>query len=288
MKYVFIHEHRLDFRVKKMTEVMEVSRGGYYEWVKNGCKSRKQVENEYYLELIKIEFEKSRQTYGPRRLTKELKKKGHCIGRRRVEEIMRENNIVPKTVKKFKATTNSNHNYPVFPNLLNRNFKVDKPFVAWVSDITYIATREGWLYLAAVMDLYSGKIVGWAMSERMTKELVISALKQAVGRTRPPKGVILHSDRGVQYACKRYRNLAKSYGFKQSMSRKGDCWDNAPMESFFGTLKTELIYHEDYKTRNEARQSIFEYVEAFYNRVRLQQRLGYMSPEEFENLSKAA
>lgn len=288
MKYVFIHEHRLDFRVKKMTEIMEVSRGGYYEWVKSGCKSRKQIENEFYLELIKIEFDKSRQTYGPRRLAKELNKNGHRIGRRRVEEIMRENNIVPKTVKKFKATTNSKHNYPVSPNLLNRNFKVDKPLVAWVSDITYIATREGWLYLAAVMDLYSGKIVGWAMSERMTQELVISALKQAVGRTRPPRGIILHSDRGIQYASKRYRNLAKSYGFRQSMSRKGDCWDNAPMESFFGTLKTELIYHEDYKTRNEARLSIFEYVEAFYNRVRLQQRLGYMSPVEFENLSKAA
>lgn len=201
---------------------------------------------------------------------------------------MRENNIVPKTVKKFKATTNSKHNYPVSPNLLNRNFKVDKPFVAWVSDITYIATHEGWLYLAAVMDLYSGKIVGWAMSERMTQELVISALKQAAGRTRPPRGIILHSDRGVQYACKRYRNLAKSYGFRQSMSRKGNCWDNAPMESFFGTLKTELIYHENYRTRNEARQSVFEYVETFYNRVRLQQRLGYMSPVEFENLSKAA
>lgn len=288
MKYVFIHEHRPDFRVKKMTEVMKVSRGGYYEWVKNGCKSRRQIEDEQYLELIRIEFDKSRQTYGPRRLAKELKKNGQRIGRRRVEEIMRENNIVPKTVKKFKATTNSNHNYPVSPNLLNRNFKVDRLFTTWVSDITYIATREGWLYLAAVMDLYSGKIVGWAMSERMTQELVISALKQAVGRTRPPRGIILHSDRGVQYACKRYRNLVKSYGFRQSMSRKGDCWDNAPMESFFGTLKTELIYHEDYKTRNEARQSVFEYVEAFYNRVRLQQRLGYMSPVEFENLSKAA
>jgi transposase InsO family protein len=286
MKHVFIHEHRQDFRVKKMTEIIKVSRGGYY--VKDGCKSRRQIENEQYLELIKIEFDKSRQTYGPRRLAKELKKNGQRIGRRRVEEIMRENNIVPKTVMKFKATTNSKHDYPVSPNLLNRNFKVDRLFTAWVSDITYIATREGWLYLAAVMDLYSGKIVGWAMSERMTQELVISALKQAVGRTRPPRGIILHSDRGVQYACKRYRNLVKSYGFRQSMSRKGDCWDNAPMESFFGTLKTELIYHEDYRTRNEARQSIFEYMEAFYNRVRLQQRLGYMSPVEFENLSKAA
>ena len=159
---------------------------------------------------------------------------------------------------------------------------------AWVSDFTYIATDEGWLYLVAVMDLYSGKIVGWAMEERMTQELVISALRQAINRYSPPRGVLLHSDRGVQYACKRYRNLLRSHGFVQSMSRKGNCWDNAPMESFFGTLKTELVYHEHYKTRAEARQSIFDYVEGFYNRIRLQQKLGYLSPVDFEMLSLVA
>ena len=231
---------------------------------------------------------------------------------------MRENNIIPKTVKKFNPTTNSNHNYPVAPNLLNRNFNIDKPNSAWVSDITYVATHEGWLYLAAVMDLCTGKIVGWAMGERMTANLVCDALKQAVLRQRPQKGIICHSDRGVQYACKEYRRLLKNHGFVQSMSRKGNCWDNAPqesffghmkdeidykscrtieelkilidesMESFFGTLKTELMYHEDYMTRNQARASIFEYIEAFYNRVRIQEKLGYLSPELYEMMSFSA
>ena len=210
------------------------------------------------------------------------------IGRTRVHNIMAENNIVPKTVKKFKATTYSNHNYPVAPNLLNRNFQVKSANMAWVSDITYISTREGWLCLAAVMDLYSGKVVGWAMDKQMTQNLVMDALKQAAGRARPPRGVILHSDRGVQYACKSYRNLLSRLGFVQSMSRKGDCWDNAPMESFFGTLKTELVYHEDYKTRAQARLSIFDYIETFYNNIRLQERLGYLSPNDFEILRKTA
>ena len=201
---------------------------------------------------------------------------------------MRENNIIPKTVKKFNPTTNSNHNYPVAPNLLNRNFNIDKPNSAWVSDITYVATHEGWLYLAAVMDLCTGKIVGWAMGERMTANLVCDALKQAVLRQRPQKGIICHSDRGVQFACKEYRRLLKNHGFVQSMSRKGNCWDNASMESFFGTLKTELMYHEDYMTRNQARASIFEYIEAFYNRVRIQEKLGYLSPELYEMMSFSA
>lgn len=201
---------------------------------------------------------------------------------------MRENNIVPKAVKKFKSTTNSKHNYPVSPNLLNRAFCVDAPNKVWVSDMTYVWTDEGWLYLAAIKDLYSGRIVGWAMDKQMTQQLVIDALNQAVGRQRPPREVILHSDRGVQYAAKKYRNVLTSYGFRQSMSRKGDCWDNAPMESFFGTLKTELVYHEHYKTRNQAKASIFDYVETFYNRVRLQKRLGYLSPEDYEKQSFVA
>jgi len=287
MKYVFIQEHRGYFTVKKMAETLKVSRGGYYQWVRQGFKTRRQLEDEYYSGLVKLGFERSRRTYGPRRLARQISKvHGIRIGRRRVEELMKEHNLVPKTVRKFKATTN--HNYPASPNLLSRNFKMDRVNQAWVSDITYIATDEGWLYLAAVMDLYSGKIVGWAMEERMTQELVISALRQAINRYSPPRGVLLHSDRGVQYACKRYRNLLRSHGFVQSMSRKGNCWDNAPMESFFGTLKTELVYHEHYKTRAEARQSIFDYVEGFYNRIRLQQKLGYLSPVDFEMLSLVA
>ena len=288
MKYRFMYEHRRQYRISKLAEVMEASRSGYYTWVKQGCISQSRRRDEADIKVIRKAFEETRQTYGPRRLSKYLRQQGYPIGRVRVERLMREHNIVPKTVKKFKATTNSNHDYPVAPNLLNRNFTVAKPNTAWVCDITYVATGEGWLYLAAVMDLCTGKIVGWAMSERMTANLVCDALKQAVMRQRPPRGVICHSDRGVQYACKDYRRLLKRLGFIQSMSRKGNCWDNAPMESFFGTLKTELIYHEDYHTRRLARASIFEYVEAFYNRTRLQEKLGFRSPESFEKLSFSA
>lgn len=287
MIYTFMYEHRRDFRVNKMAEVLKVCRSGYYQWALNK-KTKKEIEDEKFLALIQAEFDKSRKTYGARRISKALQKQGVKIGRFRTERIMAENNIVPKTVTKFKATTNSNHNYPVSPNLLNRNFNVDAPCVVWVTDITYVATREGWLYLAAVMDLFSGRIVGWAMDSTMTQQLVIDALKQAIGRTNPPRGVICHSDRGVQYASKKYRSLLKKYGFNQSMSRKGDCWDNAPMESFFGTLKTELIYHEDYRTRAEARYSIFDYVETFYNKTRLHSKLGYDTPENYERSRKSA
>jgi putative transposase len=287
MIYTFMYEHRRDFRVNKMAEVLKVCRSGYYQWALNK-KTKKEIEDEKFLALIQAEFDKSRKTYGARRISKALQKQGVKIGRFRTERIMAENNIVPKTVTKFKATTNSNHNYPVSPNLLNRNFNVDTPYVVWVTDITYVATREGWLYLAAVMDLFSGRIVGWAMDSTMTQQLVIDALKQAIGRTNPPRGVICHSDRGVQYASKKYRSLLKKYGFNQSMSRKGDCWDNAPMESFFGTLKTELIYHEDYRTRAEARYSIFDYVETFYNKIRLHSKLGYDTPENYEKSRKSA
>jgi transposase InsO family protein len=284
-----MYDFRLTFMVKRIARALKTSTSGYYEWLKNGRKTKRELKDDKYLPFIRIEFNKSRQTYGPRRLSKVLKQTYELnIGRTRIRNIMVENNIVPKTVKKFKATTYSNHDYPVAPNLLNRNFQVEAHNMAWISDITYISTREGWLYLAAVMDLYSGKIVGWAMDKQMTQSLVIDALKQAVGRSRPPKGVILHSDRGVQYASKSYRNLLGRLGFVQSMSRKGNCWDNAPMESFFGTLKTELVYHEDYKTRSDARFSIFDYIETFYNGIRLQQKLGYLSPIDFENVRKSA
>ena len=289
MKYVFMYDFRFTFMETRMAKTLKTSTSGYYEWLINGRKTKNEIENEQYLPLIRIEFNKSRRTYGPRRLSKILNKTYKLgIGRTRIRDIMAENELIPKTIKKFKATTYSNHDYPVAPNLLNRNFSVERANMAWVSDITYISTKEGWLYLAAVMDLYSGKIVGWAMDRQMTQKLVIDALKQAVGRARPSRGVIIHSDRGVQYACKSYRNLLNRRGFIQSMSRKGNCWDNAPMESFFGTLKTELVYHEDYKTRAEARLSIFDYIEAFYNSVRLQERLGYLSPNDFETLRKTA
>ena len=271
-----------------MAEAMDACRSGYYEWVRHGCGRVKREQYEKDFAVILAAFEDTRRTYGPRRLAKHLHQQGHLLSRMRVQRLMRENGLVPKTVRKFIATTNSCHDYPAAPNILNRNFIVVRPNMAWVSDITYVATGEGWLYLAAVMDLFSGKIVGWAMDKQMTSTLVCDALRQAIGRTNPPSAVICHSDRGVQYACRTYRALLKRHRFVQSMSRKGNCWDNAPMESFFGTLKTELIYHEDYQTRRQARSSIFEYVESFYNRVRIQEKLGYQSPEIYESLSFSA
>jgi len=269
------------FRVEKMCQVLEVSRSGYYAWLKRPKSNRKQL-NEELVERIKKVFNQSRQTYGSPRITYALKNQGIACSKNRVARLMKENNIKPKTKRKFKATTNSKHNYPVADNILNRNFNPTAPNQAWVADITYIPTDEGWLYLAAVVDLFNRKVVGWAMDSTMTKELVISALKQAIGRYNPPAGIIHHSDRGTQYASYEYQELLKKHGFISSMSRKGNCYDNACMESFFGTLKTELIYLTRFKTRAEARLAVFDYIEVFYNRTRLHSKLGYKSPVDFE------
>jgi putative transposase len=196
---------------------------------------------------------------------------------------MKKNNIVSCRPRKFKATTNSKHNYPVAPNLLNQNFKVAKANYAWVADITYIPTDEGWLYLATIKDLYHKKVIGCSMDSTMTKELAMNALKQAISRVRPPQGVIHHSDRGSQYASHAYQNILREHGFRASMSRKGNCYDNACAESFFSALKNELVYLTRFKTRQEARLAIFEYIEVFYNRTRLHASLGYRTPHEFQN-----
>ncbi|SHF52217.1 putative transposase [Desulforamulus putei DSM 12395] len=265
-----------------MCQVLEVSRSGYYSWRKRPKNERKKA-NERLLKEIKDSYNRSRGLYGVRKITKELnnKKKIKC-GHNRVYRLMKENGIASKRPRRFKATTNSKHNYPVAENLLNQNFKVNQPNKVWVSDITYVPTDEGWLYFAAIIDLCHKKVVGWSMDSTMTKELVINALEQAVHRARPPKGVIHHSDRGSQYASHAYQTLLKKYGFIASMSRKGNCYDNACAEFFFSTLKNELIYQSHFKTREEARQAIFEYVEVFYNRIRLHSSLGYMSPCEYE------
>jgi len=201
---------------------------------------------------------------------------------------MKIHGIVGKAKKKFKATTNSKHNLPVAPNLLNQDFVAEKPNTVWVSDITYISTLEGWLYLVVILDLYSRQAVGWAMSDRLTSDFVVKALYQAIGRRRPPSGCILHSDRGVQYASADFRDVLNNYGLIQSMSRKGNCYDNAVAESFFHTLKTEHVYEHRYETRADARQSIFEYIEMFYNRQRRHSALGYRSPVSFELDAMAA
>ncbi|WRO21353.1 IS3 family transposase [Metallumcola ferriviriculae] len=281
--YEFIYQHRFKFRVQKMCRVLEVSRSGYYAWLKRPESDRKR-RDKYLLKKIREIHKDSRGTYGSPRITRVLQKQGVRCSPKRVARLMRENGIVAKTKRRFKATTNSKHNYPVAGNLLNQDFNVDRPNNVWVADITYIPTNEGWLYLATIQDLFNRKIVGWAMDKTMTRKLVLGALRQAHRRYRPQAGLIHHSDRGSQYASYEYQQALKDYHMVPSMSRKGNCYDNACMESFFGTLKQELIYGIRFRTRAEARQAIFEYIEVFYNRSRLHSALGYMSPVEYEQL----
>ena len=271
-----------------MCHILEVSRSGFYAWCKRP-KSKRKLENEKLSQEIIRVFKQSNEIYGAIKITNKLRQEG-IIGcsKNRVARLMRQNNLRSKIKRKFKATTNSRHNYPVADNLLKQDFSAQRANQVWVGDITYISTKEGWLYLATVLDLYSRRIVGWAMDSTMSKQLVIDALNQAIGRRRPPKGVIFHSDRGSQYASHDFQNLLKKHHFVPSMSGKGNCYDNACMESFFHLLKTELVYFQNYKTRAQAKQSIFQYIEIFYNRIRLHSKLGYISPCDFEKLSLAA
>ena len=270
-----------------MCRVFEVSPSGYYAWLKRS-ESRRMREDRRLLVEIKAIHQQSRGTYGSPRVHAELKARRMCHGRNRVARLMRDNGIRVRQKKKFKATTDSKHSHPVAPNLLERNFRADMPDQKWLADITYIPTREGWLYLAAVLDLYSKLIVGWSVSSRANKDLVLKALKMAVGRRRPSPGLIHHSDRGRQYASKKYQEALDAHGMECSMSRKGDCWDNAPVESWFHTLKTELIHHRDYQTRRQAERDIFEYIEIFYNRSRRHSGLGYMTPAQYEMITMDA
>lgn len=229
---------------------------------------------------IKAAHQRTRQTYVPERLQADLADHGVKVGVHRIKRIRSELGLCCKQKRKFKATTDSKHNLPVAPNLLDRQ-AVATPNKAWVTDITYIATDEGWLYLAGVKDLFNGELVGYAMAERMTCRLVIQALFRAVSIRRPGKGLIHHSDRGSQYCAHDYQKLLRQFGMQTSMSRKGNCWDNAPMESCWDSLKTELVHHRRFVTREQARQKITEYIEIFYNRMRMQARLGYLSPAAF-------
>jgi transposase InsO family protein len=287
MKYWFIDQYRSVHRVERMCLVIGASRGGYYEW-KKGNKGIRARENKELVSLIEESYAKNRGVYGSPRITKALKSKGIKCGENRIARLMQVHGIMAKTEKKFKATTNSRHNLPIAPNLLNQDFTAATSNRVWVSDITYIHTEEGWLYLSAVLDIYSRQVVGWSMSDRMTSDFVTEGLYQAIGRRRPPSGCIFHSDRGVQYAAQNFKNVLKTHGFIQSMSRKGNCYDNAVAESFFRTLKTEHVYNYRYKTRKEAKQSIFEYIEVFYNQQRIHSSLGYRTPVSFELESMAA
>ena len=281
MKFEFIELYRSEFRVNKMCQALDVSRSAYYAWKKRG-RSNRQKENEHLLEEIIQAYETSRRVYGSPRIAEELRSKGFNCSENRIARLMRGNNIQAKTKRKFKATTDSCHHFPVAPNLLNQDFSAEAPNQVWASDITYLWTREGWLYLAAILDVYSRQIVGWFTSNRLSRELVINALKRALWRRQPAAGLIFHSDRGSQYASDDFKELLKTHKFIQSMSRKGNPYDNAIVETFFHSLKTELVYFENYYTRDQATQSIFEYIEVFYNRVRRHSALGYCSPVEFE------
>jgi putative transposase len=287
MKYWFMDRHRSSHGVQKMCRVIGASRSGYYGW-RRQPQSNRQKDNEKILMEIRESHKNSRRAYGSPRITEDLRAQGMRCSENRVARLMKIHGIVGKAKKKFKATTNSKHNLPVAENLLKQNFVTEKPNAIWASDITYIPTLEGWLYLVVILDLYSRQVVGWAMSDRLTSGFVVKALYQAIGRRHPASGCIFHSDRGIQYASADFRDVLKVYGFIQSMSRKGNCYDNAVAESFFHTLKTEHVYEYRYETRAEARQSIFEYIEMFYNRQRRHSALGYRSPVSFELKAMAA
>jgi putative transposase len=272
-------EHSSEFPVEKMCQLLEVSRSTYYSWLTLKPSKRDQ-ENVIILYAIKKSHAESRGLYGLDKILDDVRETVHC-GRNRVYHLMRKNGIKAKRHRKFKATTNSRHDLPVAENVLNQNFKATKPNEIWVTDISYIHTDEGFLYLAIVKDLYSKEIVGWHADRTMTRELVIKTLDIAILRHRPPKGLIHHSDRGVQYCSKDYQELLKKNEFICSMSRKGNCYDNACAETFFSTIKNELIYLNHFQTREEARRAIFDYIELFYNRKRKHAALGYMSPVNY-------
>ena len=275
-------EHSGILPVKKMALTLKISRSRYYSWLASPPSEHKRRDAEL-VKLIKDIFEESRETYGSPRVYRDMKENGIRCSRKRVARIMREKGLKARKKRKFKATTDSGHDFPVAPNLVSREFTVESPNSLWVSDITFIWTLEGWLYLCIILDLYSRIVAGWAMDSRITKELTIDALAMAVTHRSPAPGLVFHSDRGVQYAADGFREQIKNYKMIQSMSRKGDCWDNACAESFFATLKIEEVFRRLYKTRAEAMQSIFEFIAVFYNRKRRHSFLDFVSPEEYES-----
>ena len=264
-----------------MCRVLGVTRSWYYAQA-SGRVTKRQREDQELLPMIKSTFEESQHTYGAQRITHKLRQSGQRIGKNRVWRLMRENALTVKTRRRFKLTTNSDHKRAVADNLVQRQFCADAPDRLWTGDITYIATAQGWLYLAVVLDVFSRRIVGWSMDEHMTDDLVITALANALARRRPSPGFIFHTDRGSQYCSKRFRATVEKASGIQSMSGTGCCYDNAITETFFSTLKRELVYHCRFTTRQEARSQIFRYIEGFYNRTRIHSALGYLAPEQFE------
>jgi transposase InsO family protein len=282
MRFRFIEDRRADYPVTILCGVLDVSRAGYYAW-RSRPESLRSAANRELVEDIQLVHRDNHGRYGSPRIHAELQAQGRGVSRGRIERLMRHHGIRaimarPRRVR----TTDSRHDNPIAPNLLERNFVAAAPNRVWLADITYVETDQGWLYLAAVMDLYSRRIVGWAMQDHLRTELPLTALIMAISMQRPGAGLIHHSDRGVQYASQDYRKLVQSIHFRASMSRKADCYDNAPMESFFHTLKTELVHHRHYATREEAKRDIFAYIEGYYNRTRRHSSIGYISPIEME------
>ena len=285
MKYAMIRSLQTSFPIRMMCRALSVSRSGYYDWRGRPISTRGQANERLTLDIQRI-FDDEKGRPGSPRVTERLQAQGVLVNHKRVAKIMRKNGLRAKAARKFKATTNSNHHFPVAPNLLQQDFTADKPDQKYVSDITYIWTEEGWLYLAVVLDLYARLIVGWSMSERMTKKLVCDALQMALWRRKKPSGVIVHSDRGSQYCSEEYQKLLRNHDLICSMSKKGDCYDNAAMESWNHSLKVEAIHGEKFLTRVEAKNHVFEYIDSYYNRKRLHSRLGYLSPVAFEALNR--
>ena len=290
MRFAFVQAHATVYRVTTMCRVLRVSKAGYYAWEhrqQHGPSARVRADAAL-AEAIRDVHRASQRTYGSPRIHRELKAEGRRHGEKRIARVMRAEGIRAKTTRRFRVTTQSDHAHPVAPNVLDRQFTEATPDRVWVGDITYLSTREGWLYLAVVLDLASRKVIGWAMRHTLERSLTLDALAMAILRRRPAPGVLHHTDRGSQYACHDYRALLAAHGMTCSMSRRGDCYDNAVAESFFATLKRELADDADWHTRDEARTAVFQYIEVWYNRRRRHSTLGYVSPEQYEQQVRRA
>ena len=281
MRYAFIDVEKAQWPVEIQCDTLGVSRSGYYAWRGRPRAARAQQDVELLAE-IKVAYEAGRGTYGSPRVHRELRAKGRRVGRKRVERLMHQAGIVARKKRRFRRTTDSNHPHPIAPNILDRNFDVELPNKAWVTDVTYVWTHEGWLYLAAILDLFSRRVVGWAVSANNDRALAMGALDRATSHRKPAAGLVHHSGRGSVYASSEYGTGLMKIGAVKSMSRKGDCWDNAVAESFFATIKGEMIDHADYQTRNAAIVAIADYIDRFYNPCRRHSTLDYLSPIEFE------
>ena len=281
MRFAFIDVEKAQWPVATLCTMLEVSRSGYYAWMTRPVAPSVKADAEVVAE-IKAAHKAGRAAYGSPRIVRALRKNGRRISEKRVARLMREEGIIGRKKKRFRKTTDSNHDDPIAPNVLERNFEIGLPDTAWVTDVTYVSTHQGWLYLAVILDLFSRRVVGWAASANNDRQLAIAALNKAVAQRNPAFGFIHHSDRGSVYASSDYRAMLDRLDATKSMSRKGDCWDNSVAESFFATIKGEMIDHEDYETRAAAIAAIADYIDAFYNTTRLHSTIGYVSPIEFE------